>query len=302
VPRPLVSHGTSVETSNDRLVLLLSLVLVALTATPAPAPKPAPTNPFTLEPIQRPLPVIGVTRARPVCTAIRQAIAPAVKAAMKNDQLFGGFKGGVYDYTVKETESSRDLRLMQMDHGVQEMVKSVDALETAIKSPALDIPATASPDDAATLRKARETLQGVLHAQKDQLDAMSGFVETERMSRFGQMSETERAMTSATNPDMANQTSFTPGSQGAQSATGSSSQGGFLRDYNTVFKKNLNAGSMSITTARLLDHDLADMQAFTNKREAAATAVIVPAAQACSANATAPPAPLPSSAPVKPQG
>jgi hypothetical protein len=280
-------------------VLLLSLVLVALTATPAPAPKPAPTNPFTLEPIQRPLPVIGVTRARPVCTAIRQAIAPAVKAAMKNDQLFGGFKGSVYDYTVKETETSRDLRLMQMDHGVQEMVKSVDALETAIKSPALDIPATASPQDAATLRKARETLQGVLTAQKDQLDAMSGFVETERMSRFGQMSETERAMSSATNPDTGNQTSFTPSSQ---SSTFSPSQGGFLRDYNTVFKKNLNQGSMTLTTARLLDHDLSDMQAFTNKREAAATAVIVPAAQSCSANASAPATPLPTSAPVKPQG
>ncbi|HTJ25610.1 MAG TPA: hypothetical protein VMA36_05525 [Candidatus Limnocylindria bacterium] len=286
-------------------MLVLSVLVAALAATPVPVPKPTPTNPFTLDPIVRtpaPLPLIGTTRSRPVCTAIRQAIAPAVQAALKNDQLFTVFRGGVYDYTVKETESTRDLRLMQMDHGVQELVKSIDALEKAVKSPALDIPATASPEDAATLRKARASLEGVLQAQKTQLDAMSGFVETEQMTRFGKLSETEQAMVNATNPDVANtgQQPFTP-SGGEQTPMPTT---GFLRDYNTVFKKNLNEGSMSLTTARLLDHDLGDMQAFTAQRESIATAVIVPAARACSAPASpAPsPSPLPSSEPVRPQG
>lgn len=286
-------------------MLVLSVLVAALAATPAPVPKPTPTNPFNLEPIPqtRPLPVIGTTRARPVCTAIRQAIAPAVQAAMKNDQLFGTFKGSVYDYTVKETETSRDLRLMQMDHGVQEMVKSVDALETALKSPTLDIPATASPNDAATMRAAKQTLQGVLAAQKTNLDAMSGFVETERMSRFGQMSETEQAMASAVSPTGTNQTSFNPNGQQQQQPGETQTSSGFLRDYNTVFKKNLNAGSMSLTTARLLNNDLSDMQGYTAKRESAATAVIVPAARACSSTVTPAPSPVPiPSEPAGPQG
>jgi len=37
-------------------------------------------------------------------------------------------------------------------------------------------------------------LEGVLAAQKVQLDAMSGFVETERMRRFGTLSESEQNM------------------------------------------------------------------------------------------------------------
>jgi hypothetical protein len=280
-------------------VSLLLVLVAALAATPAPAPKPAPTNPFNLNPIPRtsPLPVIGTTRARPVCTAIRQAIAPAVQAAMKNDQLFSGFKTGVYDYTVKETESSRDLRLMQMDHGVQDMVKSVDVLEKAVNSPALDVPATATPQDAATLRKTRTALQAILNAQKTQLDAMSGFVETERMSRFGRKSETEQAMANATGADFgSNQQSYGPNSQQSDS-----SGNGFLRDYNSVYKKNLSAGSMSLTTARLLDQDLSDLQAFTTKREDAAALLIVPAARTCSP-ATPSPAPVPSNDPARPQG
>jgi hypothetical protein len=97
----------------------------------------------------------------------------------------------LWDYTVQGTETSRDLKLMQMDHTVQGMVKTVDELETALASPAFVAPPNAAPKDAQALAAMRQTLRGVLDAQKVQLDAMSGFVETERMSRFGKMSESE---------------------------------------------------------------------------------------------------------------
>jgi hypothetical protein len=263
--------------------------MVAIAATAAPAPKPAPTNPFNLDPIPRPtsLPVIGTTRSRPVCTAIRQAVAPAIQAAMKSDQTFAGFKTSVYDYTVKETESSKDLRLMQMDHTVQEMVKSTDSLEKAVNSPGLDVPRTATPEDSATLVKLRAMLRGILSAQKVQLDAMSGFVETERMSRFGQLSETERAMRNATGPDIASD-SYQPYPQQTQPPSS-----GFLRDTSTIFKQP--AGTITLENARLLDKDLTELQSFTTKRENAATAAIIPAAKACSPPAT--PAPAPASPP-----
>jgi hypothetical protein len=279
------NRPTDVETCR---VLVLSVLLVAFAATAAPAPKPAPTNPFNLDPIPRPtsLPVIGTTHSRPVCTAIRQAVAPAIQAAMKSDQTFSGFKTNVYDYTVKETESSKDLRLMQMDHTVQEMVKSVDTLEKAVNSPGLDVPRTASPDDSATLLKLRGSLRGILSAQKVQLDAMSGFVETERMSRFGQLSETEQAMRNATGPDMgANANSYLPNAQQTQPPSS-----GFLRDTNAIFKQP--QGTITLDNARLLDKDLTELQSFTTKRESAATAAIIPAARACTPPATPAPAPV----------
>lgn len=251
-------------------MLVLSVLLAAAVATPVP--KPAPTNPFTLDPVplRSPLPSIGSTRSRPLCTAIRTAVAPAVKLAMQNDQTFAGFKSALYDYTVKESEGSKDLRLMQMDRTVQSMVKNVDELEKAIGSPGLDIPRTANSADAQTLLKLRAGLRGILEAQKVQLDAMSGFVETERMGRFGRQSETESQMSRATGPEVG----AVPSALASQPPAS-----GFLRDSSIVFSRP--PGHIAVDDARLLDKDLSLLQAFTGKREDAASAVIIPAANRC---------------------
>ncbi len=60
------------------LALFAAGALTLALASPAPAPNPTPTNPFNLIPIAPPstLPVIGTTRSKPVCTAIRKARRP----------------------------------------------------------------------------------------------------------------------------------------------------------------------------------------------------------------------------------
>ncbi|HEV3086432.1 MAG TPA: hypothetical protein VGX96_04325 [Candidatus Elarobacter sp.] len=255
--------------------LVLGAVLLAA-ASPAPAPKPTPTNPFNLNPLPQPsapaLPVIGTTRSKPVCTAIRRAIAPAVAASLKNDKTYGAIRAQIFDYVVKDSNEAKDLHLMQMDRQVDAMVKNVDTLEQAIKSPALDIPPTAKPEDAKMLRDLRSTLSNVLVAQKLQLNTMSGFVETERMRRFGQLSESELNMQRSNGPNIAQ-----PGGGPLQTPTPVSP---FLRDNNNQFNpthpepKGLNDG-------HLLDRDLGDISAFTTKYEDAAAKVIIPAANSC---------------------
>ena len=243
-------------------------------ATPAPVPKPTPTNPFNLDPIPQSttLPLIGTTRAKPVCTAIRRAIAPAVAAALKNDRTYGGLRKRIFDYVVKDSNEARDLHLMQMDREVDLMVKNVDALTEALKSPALDVGATTKPEDAKTLRDLRSTLTGVLVAQKVQLDAMSGFVETERMRRFGTLSESEANMQRSNGPNI------TAGRGGPlQTPTPVS---GFLRDTQTTFDPQHKTVT-SLNDAHLLDRDLGDIAAFTTKHEDAASKVIIPAANSC---------------------
>lgn len=252
-----------------------ALLLAAATATPAPAPKPTPTNPFNLTPITQtapPLPTIGSTRAKPVCTAIRRAIAPAVAASLKNDKTFGAIRTQIFDYVVKDSNEAKDLHLMQMDRQVDAMVKNVDTLEQAIKSPSLDIPATAKPEDAKTLRDLRATLSNVLVAQKLQLNTMSGFVETERMRRFGQLNETETNMQRANGPNIAQ-----PGGGPLQTPTPISP---FLRDQNNPYNAKHPSPS-GLNDGHLLDHDLADISAFTTKYEDAAAKVIIPAANSC---------------------
>jgi hypothetical protein len=248
--------------------------LVLAVASPAPVPKPAPTNPFNLDPIPQAttLPVIGTTRAKPICTAIRRAIAPAVAAALKNDQTYGGLRKRIFDYVVKDSNEARDLHLMQMDREVDKMVKNVDTLQDALKSPALDVPATAKPEDAKTLRDLRSTLTAVLIAQKVQLNAMSGFVETERMRRFGTLSESEQNMANSNAPSV-----MTSRNGQLQTPTPVSA---FLRDAQTTFDPQHKTVS-SLNDAHLLDRDLGDIAAFTTKHEDAAAKVIIPAANSC---------------------
>ena len=256
---------------------MLGAVLLAA-ATPAPAPKPTPTNPFNLTPIAPPppsLPIIGTTRAKPVCTAIRRAVAPAVAAALRNDRTYGAIRAQIFDYVVKDSEEARDLHLMQMDRQVDAMVKNVDALESALKSPALDIPPTAKPEDAKTLRELRATLANVLVAQKYQLNTMSGFVETERMRRFGKLNETEQNMQRSNGPNIAQ-----PGGGPLQTPTPLSP---FLRDSQPG-SSSLNPQHpepKGLRDGKLLDRDLGDISAFTTKYEDAAAKVIIPAANSC---------------------
>jgi hypothetical protein len=275
--RKLARHGTAADASKASGVLAfvaLGALLLGV-ATPVPVPKPTPTNPFNLNPIPQAqastLPVIGTVRAKPVCTAIRRAIAPAVAAALKNDRTYGGLRKKIFDYVVKDSNEARDLHLMQMDREVDGMVKNVDALTEALKSPALDIPATAKPEDAKTLRDLRSTLTGVLSAQKVQLNAMSGFVETERMRRFGELSESELNMQRANNPTITQ-----PGG-GLYTPPPVS---GFLRDAKSVFDPQHKVVS-SLNDAHLLDRDLGDIAAYTTKNEDAASKVIIPAANSC---------------------
>jgi hypothetical protein len=253
--------------------VLAYLALVALLlGLASPAPKPEPTNPFNLNPIAPPtsLPLIGTTRSKPVCTAIRRAVAPAVAAAMKNDQTYGVLRKTIFEYVVKDSDPARDLHLMQMDRQVDGMVKNMDAIETALKSPALDIPATAKPEDAKTLRDLRKSLASVWAAQKTELNAMSGFVETERMRRFGQLNETELAMQRSTTPN------YAPGGVLVTPAPIS----GFLRDTKDAFNPQHPTVS-TLNDAHLLDRDLGDIADVVNRFEESASKVIIPAANGC---------------------
>jgi hypothetical protein len=280
--RPARNAGRRVEASGvlayaalGALLLGLAPVVVAVAPapaakTPAPAPKPTPTNPFNLNPIPQPspsLPIIGTTRSKPVCTAIRRAVAPAVAAAMRNDQTYGVLRKTIFDYVVKDSETARDLRLMQMDRTVDSMVKNVDAIEEALKSPTLDIPGTAKPEDAKMLRDLKRTLGGVLAAQKAQLNAMSGFVETERMRRFGKLNETEANLQNSVAPNVANAPSPLPVS-------------GFLHDTQETFNPNHRTPN-GLADGHLLDRDLGDIAAVTSHAEDLATKVIVPATAGC---------------------
>jgi hypothetical protein len=257
------------------LAFLAATALLVGLATPAPAPKPTPTNPFNLTPIPPPstLPFIGSTRSKPVCFAIRRAVAPAVAAAMKNDVTFGVLRKSIFDYIVKDSDEARDMRLMQMDRTVDTMVKNIEALESAIKSSALDIPPTAKPEDAKTLRDLRASLAGILAAEKLQENVMSGFVDTERMRRFGQLSESEQNMQRAINPNVTQP-------NGGPMVT-PAPMGPFMQDAKSDLFNPQGRAPNGLSDGHLMDRGLGDVVTITSRYEDAASRVIVPAANNC---------------------
>jgi hypothetical protein len=250
---------------EPRRVLALPFLVLALAS---PSPHPTATNPFTLDPLPRAsaLPVIGATRTKPICSAIRKGVRPAVQSAMKNDAIYGGVRKLIYNYVTLESDQTRDLRLMQMDAKVQDLVKSTDALETALKDPSFVPASNAKAEDAKSLHDLHESLSGVLDAQKVQLDVLGGFVSTEQARRFGTLDENQLAMQKATAP--APDTSFPPLT-------------GFLRDKQDVFSALKRPVPAGMSGARLLDRDLNDISTMTTRREAVATKTIVEAAATC---------------------
>jgi len=243
-------------------------LLLSVMATPAPTA----TNPWTLDPIPAtPPPLIGTTRNRPLCSALRTVVAPALQSAMATDRIYTVLRSRIFDYVVKDSDSARDLHLMQMDHEVDVMLKHINALEAAVNDPVLAPATNASGDDVKSLHDVKASLAGVLAAQKVEEDVLSGFVETERARRFAQPSESQQQLTNALQPAMAAGSYPTP-----PPITG------FLNDRNMVSDAlSQHQVATSLHDAHKLDDDLGQIQSYTGRWEDAATKAIVPAAGRC---------------------
>jgi hypothetical protein len=249
--------------------LVLALVLAAAVVAAPASPSPLPTNPFNLNPLPRSssLPVIGTTRTRPVCTAIHQAVKPALEAAMKNDTIYTSVRKTIFNYVALDSGDARNLRIVQMDKQIAELVRSTSALEDALKSPAFRPAPNVRPEDVKTLHDLQSSLGGVLAAQRIQLDALSGFVETERSGMFGKLDESQQQAQSAVAPT--GQVGSTP-----------SPVTGFLPDSPQTLVPQ-HPTPQGLSGAHMLDRDLGDISAATTKREQTAVHVIVEAAGQC---------------------
>lgn len=220
-------------------VVALATALALLAA----SPEPQPTNPFNLNPVS-PLPVIGTTRSRSLCTALRRSVLPALDASKKNEATFVAGRGLIYQYTIQNEGPGKDFKLFQLD---QKTITAMEANRTAfdrfLADPALVPRGARNPGDAALLERLQGQIRGLREAQEREINALSGFLETERMSRYRKRSETEEAMRSAV---------------GAGSAPTIAGDEKVMRDYAIYF--NDPRGSISLANARAIDDDLAAIQ------------------------------------------
>ncbi len=200
----------------------------------------------------------------------------AINAARDNDVVYQEMRKKINDYVVRDSDTARDLRLVQMDSRVDDLVKSTNALDEALKDPTFTPPYNTSPSDAIAIRNAKTSLAGVLIAQKIQLDVLSGFVSTERDRRYGTLDESQRQMAGTVGPTKAELDEYS--SKGFATPQ---PMNGFLNDEHDVFAQLKHPAPEGLIGAQRLDRDFGDIATYTAAREAVATKEITQAANLC---------------------
>jgi hypothetical protein len=168
-----------------------ALILVA--GLPAGAQAPAPSA--------SPLPEIGRTRSAPLaCTVIRDLVAPSLGAALDADAAFRDARAQVAGSGVQGAFASREalrtLGLIRLGRNVTAMAQDVLTINRALGDPRV---AKSQTDPAA--RELRDALQALYDAENEKLNAISSFVEGQRMAQLSGDDETSRQMQRVTAMD-----------------------------------------------------------------------------------------------------
>jgi hypothetical protein len=224
------------------MLAVIVSVLLGIAATPSPEP----TNPFTLAPAS-PLPVIGHTRSRTLCTALRRSVLPAIDVAKKNDVQFASARKSFYKYFIQNDEGpGKDFILFKLDQTtIADMQKNLESYDGLLNDPALVVQAYSNPDDAHTLEDVKKKAQ-ILRATQDlEINMVNGLMETERMNRYRTPSELEEKMKVAIGTDQLGQ------------ATGDEKT---IEQYYGEFHGVTGLGQMA--TAKAIDSDLGMLESI----------------------------------------
>ena len=156
---------------------------IALTAPNASAAGAAPT-PAPATSVPTPPPEIYHVISRPLCTALRKRIGPAVGMILQNDQTIKKGPPLFGDYNWAEgygTDASRNLTLMRMSNLVGPLANNIIAIKNQLSDPELfpTHPQTADQQAAVDLKN---KLLNALGPQETSLDIINGFVETQNLA------------------------------------------------------------------------------------------------------------------------
>jgi hypothetical protein len=147
-------------------MMLLGLLLAVVSATPAPGLTPLKT--------------IASVRSTPVCSALRERIAPAIDRVLDSDARIANgppiFATMYSDDVVLRSDLRMSFDVLRMENLITPIAKNISAVKSQLKH----LPQ--SPD----LDAVRKRLESVIDAQNDALNVISGFVTTYQMGEMQQ--------------------------------------------------------------------------------------------------------------------
>lgn len=153
--------------------------LVALSAGPAPAVAAAP------KPAATPLKTISHVYSKRLCTGLRRSIAPAVGRVLQNDRVMQTSRPLFQSFVKNSSSGSQagtDMDVMRLEQLINPMVKNTQEIERLLNDSVY--PRNPQNDEDKQLLIMRAQLQAVLAQQKQALDLISGFVDTQNMAEL----------------------------------------------------------------------------------------------------------------------
>ncbi len=142
----------------------------------AQAPAPAPTT----------LPEIGRTRARGLCTTVRDNIAPAVLGMMKSDELVGA--GHRAFRKMADDQTARSAEALDLDRIYLGKVATSMAHNLAVVDKLLDdekrFPKTAATDDERIAQTLKRQIAAVADEQRKALNTFNGVLNADEQGRM----------------------------------------------------------------------------------------------------------------------
>jgi hypothetical protein len=158
------------------LAMGFALTASAQTGSEAATPEPAPSATV--------LPEIGRTRSRPLCTALRDVVAPAILSTQRADAQFSDARALVFKLIAGDP-GARGMTLRKVERALSVMARETSALKALLDDPRLAVSQqsvqTADEKARADLHVA---LQALYESESRQLNALNGYVETGRRTEL----------------------------------------------------------------------------------------------------------------------
>lgn len=148
----------------------------------------APVGALTAQPPALPLPEIGRTHSKGLCTAVRDRVAPAVLGLMKTDELIAAghralLKSGQDQNQPSGTATNGALELdhVYLERVVQAMAHNLQIVKLALNDPKT-FPKNATTDDDRYALLLKVQLQDAADRQNDALNRINGVLESQGMN------------------------------------------------------------------------------------------------------------------------
>lgn len=155
------------------MVLRLCAALLVALLVPSPSPTPLKT--------------ITHVRAQRLCTGLKRSVYPAVGRVLKDDQYIAQSRPFFQDYVKQSATGNHaavDLDVMRLERYITPLVQNTQAIEALLNDPVYPVhPASQSDED---LNAMRDRLREVLAEQKQALDLISGFTDTQQLGELQQ--------------------------------------------------------------------------------------------------------------------